>query len=473
MTSSADAGLCEMQPLRFQTLPKTKYSTSLGDDAIELAATAGLLLDPWQQHALRSSLAETKPNKWAANEVAVIVPRQNGKGSILEARELAGLFLLDERLIIHSAHEFKTASEGFVRIKQLIEGSPEFSKKVKRILSGHGNEGIELKSGSRLQFMARSRGSGRGFSGDCIILDEAFALTDAQMAAMLPTLSARPNPQIWYTSSAPLMDSVTLRRVCEKGRLGGAIRMAYMEWAAESDVASGDIEAWHASNPAMGYRLDLEFIRKEYETLDDATFRRERLGIWEIEDTSSVISMDLWNALANPASKIDGNKFVFSLDVSPARSTAAIGVAGFRSDGLTHVEVMDRRPDTHWVLPRFAELRAKWGPVTCVVDGRSAAGSFIGDLQALDIDVVEATTTDVIRFTGAFYDACQLGKASLRHLGQPELNEAVAGSVQRMVGDAWLFDRKKPTADITPLVAVALAFGHWEQSNLNRRVMVY
>jgi hypothetical protein len=56
---------------------------------------------------------ERADGKWAAFEVGLNVARQNGKGSILEARELAGLFLLGERLIIHSAHEFATSLEAF------------------------------------------------------------------------------------------------------------------------------------------------------------------------------------------------------------------------------------------------------------------------------------------------------------------------------------------------------------------------
>jgi hypothetical protein len=46
----------------------------------------------------------------------VIVSRQNGKGAILEARELAGLFQFGEELILHSAHEYRTAMEAFRRI---------------------------------------------------------------------------------------------------------------------------------------------------------------------------------------------------------------------------------------------------------------------------------------------------------------------------------------------------------------------
>jgi hypothetical protein len=80
--------------------------TTAGPEATELAARAGLILDPWQSFILDGALGELAGGTWAAYEVAVIVSRQSGKGSILEARELAGLFLFGEELILHSAHEF-------------------------------------------------------------------------------------------------------------------------------------------------------------------------------------------------------------------------------------------------------------------------------------------------------------------------------------------------------------------------------
>jgi hypothetical protein len=148
--------------------------------------------------------------------------------SVLEARELAGLYLFDEALILHSAHEFKTAAEAFRRILSLIQNTPDLDRLVQRIRTSHGDEGIELRSGQRLRFVARSTGSGRGFSGDCVILDEAYRLPNSAMAALLPTMAARPNPQLWYTSSAPLPieESDTLRRLCKRGRDGAREAMA-------------------------------------------------------------------------------------------------------------------------------------------------------------------------------------------------------------------------------------------------------
>ena len=212
--TSRSAALAVAQP-RIGTWPKAR--SSAGVEAVELAASAGLVLDDWQAFALDCALGERKDGKWSAFEVGLIVPRQNGKGSILEARELAGLFLFGEQLILHSAHEFKTAQEAFRRLLLLVENTDDLRKRVSRIRTSHGEEGIELTTGQRLRFVARSTGSGRGFSGDVVILDEAYRLPREALGALMPTLSARPNPQLWYASSAGHVDSEVLRSLRDRG----------------------------------------------------------------------------------------------------------------------------------------------------------------------------------------------------------------------------------------------------------------
>jgi hypothetical protein len=125
---------------------------------------AGLVLDPWQAFVLEHALGERADGRWAAFEVGVVVSRQNGKGAILEARELAGLFLLGERLVVHSAHQFDTSLEAFRRLLGLIEDTPDLDRRVKRVSRSHGEEGIELKGGQRIRFRTRTKGGGRGFA---------------------------------------------------------------------------------------------------------------------------------------------------------------------------------------------------------------------------------------------------------------------------------------------------------------------
>jgi hypothetical protein len=45
--------------------------------------------------------------------VGINEPRQNGKGGMLEIRELAGMFCWEDKLIVHSAHQVDTSLEQF------------------------------------------------------------------------------------------------------------------------------------------------------------------------------------------------------------------------------------------------------------------------------------------------------------------------------------------------------------------------
>jgi phage terminase large subunit-like protein len=425
-------------------------------EAVELAASAGLLLDEWEQQVLIDSLGERDDGKWAAFEVGLVVPRQNGKGAILEAREIAGLFLFGENLILHSAHEFKTASEAFRRVWALVQGCPDLEKRVLRVRTSHGDEGIELRTGQRLRFVARSTGSGRGFSGDTVILDEAYNLSERAMAALLPTMAARPNPQLWYTSSAPLpvVESEVLRRMCRRGRAGESEALAYTEFCAAGVEDLDDREAWADANPALGIRISEEFIEREREALEDDAFARERLGVWtDLNSKPRVIPLDAWEACSHPKSIIEG-AVSFALDVTPGRSAASIGAAGRTAAGKLHIEVIDHHRGTAWVVKRAAELAGKWGGKV-VVDATGPAGALLNDLESAGVEVQTVNSREHSQACGALFDA--ITELVAVHIDQPDLNVAVDGADRRPMGDAWLWSRRLSAVDISPLVAVTLA----------------
>jgi hypothetical protein len=440
----------------YRTIPPRR--SSAGSEAVELAREVGLFLDDWQAQVLEDSLAERDDGKWAALEVGLIIPRQNGKGSILEARELAGLFLFNESLLLHSAHEFATASEHFLRIWSLIEAKPDLERLVTKKLAN--NNGMLIQVGrQRLKFMARKTSQGRGFSGDCVVLDEAFDLSTRALSSMIPTLSARPNPQVWYTSSAPLPEdkSDVLRRFCRRGRAGDN-RLCYLEWAADPDDDPASPATWAQANPALGIRrengteLTEEFIAAEVGMLGE-DFARERLGIWiDDDELSAVIPPESWRACES-VSKLTGPEF-FALDVSPDRTQASFAVAGKSTLGGTHVELADRRPGTQWVVARAKDLQAKWGG-TIAVSAGSPAASLLLDLEAAGVEVEVVSNADHAQACGAFYDAVVQG--GLWHVNQPELNAAVFGADRKFTNDAWLWSRRTSSADISPLVAATLA----------------
>ncbi len=443
-----------IQDPRVIAVPPANWS--LGDDAIDLAQQAGLELDPWQQIVLRGSMGELAPDQWAAFEVGLIVSRQNGKGSILEARELHALFLEPQtKLILHSAHEFKTAAEGFLRAKSLIDNTDSLRKRVKSIRTSHGEEGIELLDGTRLRFVARSTGSGRGFSGDLVILDEAYALSASAMAALMPTLSARPNPQIWYTSSAGMTHSDQLRRVRDRGRAGSSSKLAYFEWSADDESDLDSMYAWRQANPAMGYRIKPDFIQAERDAMPDNEFARERLGIWPDDGSGSLIPDRVWAALTDVNSR-PGDKLVFAVDASPDRNNAAIASAGMRPDERIHTKVVDYRAGMSWLVPRLKDLNERYRPAAILIDPAGPAGSIIAELAENDIIPVQLSAREMAQACGVFHD--DVVNDRIRHTGQDILGNALRVAVTKKLGDgAWVWHRLESNDNISPLVASTMA----------------
>jgi hypothetical protein len=441
--------------------------SSTGQEALELAAVAGIELDPWEAFVLDVALGERADGKWAAFEVGVNAPRQNGKNEIVLVRQLAGLYLLGERLLIHSAHQFDTSLEHFRRLRQVVEDTPQFSRRLKPrgIKASHGEEGIELKGGQRIRFRTRTKGGGRGFTGDCLFLDEAMFIDEASHGTLLPTLSARPNPQVWYMGSAVDQaiheDGIVFARLRARGTKGDP-GLAYFEWSVDApspdEVGDSGETEWAEANPAFGIRISAEHIAREKESMAARTFAVERLGVgdWPRTDGQAerVITDEKWDAGADRASKVI-DPICFAFDVTPDRSRSAIAASGFRADGLLHGEIVAHRRGTGWVVDWLEERLKKHQVAVVLCDAAGPAASLLGALEDRRIEVEAVTASEHAQACGAFFDLIEQGR--FRHLDTEELRAAIRGADRRPLGDAWAWSRKRSAVDISPLVAVTLA----------------
>lgn len=447
------------------------YVSSSGPEAIELAALAGLDLDPWQKWVLTQWLGEGPDGKWAAFECGLVVPRQNGKNFVVEARELYGLFVLGEGLIVHSAHEYSTAHEHFLRLEARIADTPELSKRVMKVARSHGDEGIDLRDGSRIRFKTRTKGGARGLSADCLILDEAMILAEPALAALMPTVSARDNPQVIYCGSAVdsqvHKDGVVLSRIRERGVAGGDPSLCYQEWSVPIELAqltesdAGDVEYWAQANPALGTRIAVDHLENERRGVAPRTFAVERLGIGDWASTAPedapVIDPEAWLACLDPDSKIKGPK-TFGVDIPLSREAACITVAGTRADGVPTVEVVDYAPGVGWVVDRVAEL-AKEHHGQVVIDDHGPAGNLIAPLEQLRVPLVKLDTAGIAQAAASFLDAVH--GVQMRHKGEEVLTAAVASAVKRPIGDRFAWGRRKAAGDVAPLIAASNAlYGH-------------
>lgn len=438
--------------------------SSAGSEAVDLCRSAGFFLDEWQQWVLEQALGERDDGKWSALEVGLLVPRQNGKGAVLMARMLAGLFLFDEELVIYSAHLYSTSSETFLRIKSLVENCDHLRKRCKKPRTSHGEEGIELLNGNRLRFLARTKGGGRGFSGDCVVLDEAFNLPAAMMSAMFPAMSARDNPQIWYTTTPPQEFDPPSRQIRSvRHRVVSGVqtdRLAYYEWSCEPGVDPDDRAMWAQANPALNIRITEEFIESEQAAIPPEQWVVERLGVFEEgEGVGGVISTIQWDACVEPASQIRG-PYAFAYDVSLDHSWSSIAIC-CEVDGRPHVEVAKHEPGTEWVPAELARMCGEWKPLVVMGNPAGPAAALLPKVLDAGVEVETVSGQTYAAACGLFLEDVLARR--LRHLDDPMLAKAVAAGAKRPLGDAWAWSQRQSSADITPLTAATLALWGWSQ----------
>jgi len=433
------------------------------EEAGFLAAGYGMAPDPWQQLVLNAWLAQRPDGRLASSRVGLAVPRQNGKNGVLEIVELYKM-VVQGRRVLHTAHEVKTAAKAFKRLLSFFDNPahPEMMALVRSKRLVNGQEGIFLKNGGSIEFIARSKNSGRGFTVDDLVMDEAQELSEDSLAALLPTISSAPSkdPQQLVTGTPPstVMNGDVFLRMRNDGVAGRTPRLAWLEWSAEPDCDPNDRELWAACNPSLGIRLNVETIEDERAAFDDATFMRERLGVWAASSSNGLISAEVWAALAD-TSPPKPSRLAFALDVSPDRKFAAVARAGMYPDGRTvHVAVSEHRSlesGTKWVSEW---LRENVGRAPVVVDAASPAAALLPELQAARLRVITTSATDMARACGGLVDA--VTEKTVRHFDQPGLNLALDSARTRTINaeaGTWGWARRSSDTDISSLVAVTLA----------------
>lgn len=447
--------------LRCEPSSAEELNAEIEDEVRQVLDWANLILDDWQESFLFEALRTGYDGKWAAFEVTGVLPRQNGKGTIQEARQLAGLFVFGEPLQIHTAHEFKTCSEHFLRVKGLVEGSDELFEQVKIIRTGAGEQAIELKTGERLRFLARSKRSIRGFSADVVYFDEAFELPIETVGSVLPTLSARPNPQTWYLSSAPHFGSAFLHALLQRAESDDPGSLFLRAWESEPDTRPDDVEAWHRANPAMGVRIDESFVQNEMRTLcatpeGIAEFNRERLGIREGGNgEAGIVSYEKWLELAlEPPPSVES--VAYGLAVAADATFSSVGSAGRLPNGDLYVDNVRFQAGTSWVLGYIAQDLWPRKRIPIRIDPAGAEGAFIRPLRDAGVEVVEVGGREYAQACGELLSA--VNDSKVRHIGQTSMNKSVAAAGRRDVGreGGWVWARPG-AVDISPLKAATLA----------------
>lgn len=440
-------------------------------------------LDPGQRLDVEVMLATRPDGLWAADVTGHEKPRQNGKGDSVEVVELWGLTQRSER-ILHTIHDaVLLATETQSRMLNLLEGHPDLRRLISRSWKGTGQQMIELRNGGIIWYRTRTGAGARGVDEvDRVVVDEAQHAELEHLSAITPTQAVSANPQLNALGTGGLEGKSgwwwSLRKQTKLDTPGrfGYVGFSAQPWEIDEsggvtleDIDPTDKTTWWATNEALHTgRIPEEFLERQLRINGAAGFAQEHLCVWapppfDVAAHTAVPLAD-WKACAGQTG-IAGS-CAFALDVAPSRSDASFSVAGPSNVGGMHVELVDRRPGTDWLVARAKQLQDEHGGVLAVAAG-SPAASLLLDLGAAGVETLEVSTADHAMACGLFFDA--VAQHDLHHLDQAELNVAVAGAAQKFYGDSWLWGRRLSQVDITPLVSVTLAL--WAASQLPAEVM--
>lgn len=503
LTKSQPVALLGEAPPRVLVEPAGSRQNSW-EDVADLSFKAGIALDPWQETILRAAMGERADRTWAAKRVGVSVARQNGKSQLLVARALAGVLLFGEKKIVISAHQADTARETFSKLVEILEadGNEWLMDRVKSIMNAINRESVKFKNGATIQFKARTGSGGRGFSSDCLLLDEAQRVKRAAWVSINSTMSAMPNPQVWLLGTPPTQEDYdadmgdVFESIRDAARAGTSTGAAWCEWGANPDADefaqvmaaqprawSADVEAvcWSA-NPAWNARINLDVVQGEFESYSPVEFAQDRCGVW-LSDIgvggSRAVSAEQWDVLAVDDAPEGVSAYAVSFNLRGDR----LALAGARKhDGGVHVEIIDAHEDERgveyglgkladWFCQRMDDGKPRWRRSSGVaLSGRAGApalAQLLRDRGVPDRWIVLPSTVKYVEACSMWLEGVRGETVTHKREGQAALDASVAVTDLDKRGGLVA---TIPDGDETPVEAVALA--HWvaRTSRLSARV---
>lgn len=428
----------------------------------DLSRSFGVTLDQWQDAILQSAMGERSDGTWAAKQIGISAPRQNGKSQLIVARALAGALLFGEKKIVISAHSQDTARETFSKFIELFDACEPLAiggEYVAKVMNAINREFIKFRNGAVIQFKARTVSGSRGFSSDCLLLDEAQILGMPAWVSINSTMSARPNPQIWLLGTPPTPEDngEVFTSIRNAALMGRSKTLAWLEWSADRDDDPALDETRAKANPAWHTRINHEVVQGEFETYPPDRFALDRLGIWhEIGEHEQPIPLTAWSKLAIPdtAVPLDAPSR-FAVSMTPERvASIAVAVHGEQTHYLDLAE-LSRVDDSRMLIDWLVQRCGRRIPV--MIDSRDPAASLVPELRSRGVKVNATGQQDAARACGGLLDAVTEGRVS--HCGQPAISSALRVSKKKPIGKAglWEWNPEDPSIEAACLRAITLA----------------
>lgn len=422
----------------------------------ETCARLGWGFDPWQDAAGKLILGKRSDGLYAADLVAMSIPRQVGKTYLFAALTFAMCLREPGLTVIWTAHRAKTAKETFSSMSGMA-AQERVAPHIGQVVRSRGDEAVVFTNGSRILFGARESGFGRGFANvSILVFDEAQILTESAMEDMVASQNVAKNPLTILTGTPPRPRDpgevfTTIRQEALSGDSEGTL---YIELSADRDADLLDRGQWRRANPSFPSRTSERAMLRMKKNLSDDSFRREALGVWdEISVHKPIVTPQAWKAMADVGPADDTRPDALGVDMSHGRdiSIAACWVEGEDA----HIEQVWSGTDPVLGLEWLWENAGRRIPI--VVDQASPAASFVPELKARKCQIISTGAAQMAQACGLLEN--RIATDSLTHGAQKPVTDAILGARRRPIRDAggWALDRSDPTSSIYPIVAAVLA----------------
>ncbi|ALC05927.1 putative phage associated protein [Corynebacterium deserti GIMN1.010] len=390
-----------------------------GRKNIELARRAGVPPMPWQCNEINAINATNPDGTWTHSDAILIVPRQNGKSLIVALIVIYRIFILGQN-VLFTAQQWETAKELYEQAWKIVKGRRFLMKLVTSHTCSQGRGTIFLSNGGRVVFTTRSQDAGRGLTKvDLLIYDEAYNLTDGEMAALSFLSQAAPDPQVFFMSSSVHKDFPQH----QKGKVLSAMRAQALddfdindplylsEYAAPTDLDPEDEQTWILSNPSYGVIATAKKMKKIMRRMNTEegriNFGVEALGwaSWFDELTEDnftpVISDEALTAVmtTNPQTL---SHSVISIDAAPDRTMCSISIGGRSGEKVYGRVVYHADMNVKTVVDATIQVIEAANPMAILIDHKSPAEVLIDPLERAGFDVERMTFTSVKSSTAAF-----------------------------------------------------------------------
>lgn len=415
-------------------------ATSEGFALIEFARGIGQPLLPWQEQAAIRALELNPDGTYRFRTVLILVGRQSGKTTLLKTWALWRMIAEPGCVVIGTAQQIKTARESWIGVAEYAEDHGLVSGRggVRR---ANGEQQIRLENGSRYLISATSRGAGRGFSVDLLVMDELREQrTEEAWAALTPTILARPKGQTVCITNMGDDESVVLNAQRARALAGTDTRIGLLEWSAPEGCDLDDPAMLAQSVPGLGHVIRWEDLADAVRSCTPQFARTEYL-CQHVTMLDPAVDPAGWSLGADPAGSVASarERLHAGIDVSSDGNHVALVVAAQLADGRVRVE-----PVASWTST--LEARRELPGLLAQVDAREVvwfpggpANALAPALAALP-NARTLTGTDVSAACMGFADLVRAGL--IVHNASPLLDSQVATAGKQGQGDGFRFTRR-------------------------------